>query len=66
MYLMPQAMLVQHFGPASAWSGPAITWGGMLGNWLAVMAGNLIGGSVLVGMSYHLIYRRTAPPSAKP
>lgn len=63
MYLMPQAMLVQYFGTASLAGGPLLSWSGMLGNWLAVIAGNLLGGSVLVGLSYHLIYRhRPAKP----
>lgn len=59
MYLMPLAMLVQHFGLANA-IGPAVTWAGMAGNLVAVIAGNVIGGSVLVGLSYYLIYRRHA------
>ncbi len=50
MYLMPLAMMVQSAGGAG---GPPVTWAGM--------AGNLIGGSVLVGLSYHLIYRRGTP-----
>ena len=55
MYLMPLAMMVQS---ADGAGGPAVTWAGMAGNLLPVIAGNLIGGSVLVGLSYHLIYRR--------
>ena len=61
MYLMPLAMLVQHFGPQA---GPAtaatVSWAGMLGNLVPVIAGNLLGGSVLVGLAYHVIYRRPA------
>ncbi len=58
MYLMPLAMLVQ---PAGA---PVlVTWSGMAGNLVLVIAGNLLGGSVLVGLTYHAIYgRRRAPP----
>ena len=56
MYLMPLAWLQQQSGAVPAM--PAITWAGMLGNWLPVMAGNLVGGSVLVALTYHLIYRR--------
>jgi len=62
MYLMPLAMLLQHFGPPALAAGPVVSWAGMLGNLLPVIAGNLVGGSVLVGLSYHLIYRR--PPRA--
>jgi formate/nitrite transporter len=75
MYLMPLAMLIQHFGPFSA-GADSITWGGMLGNLLPVILGNLLGGSVLVGLTYHVIYRRqatvgispnpTTPPHPKP
>jgi formate/nitrite transporter len=56
MYLMPLAMLLQQFGPLGAT--PAVTWGGMLGNLLPVIAGNLVGGSVLVGLTYYVIYGR--------
>jgi formate transporter len=62
MYLMPLAMLVQHFGVAPAAGGGLVTWGGMLGNLLPVIAGNLVGGSVLVGLTYHVIYGRTTRP----
>jgi formate transporter len=54
MYLMPMAMLLQQNGGGSA----AVTWAGMTGNLLPVIAGNLVGGSVLVGLTYHVIYRR--------
>ena len=66
LYLMPLAMLVQHFGPQA---GPAtaatVTWAGMVGNLVPVIAGNLLGGSVLVGLVYHVIYRRGAAANPK-
>lgn len=62
MYLMPLAMLVQQAQGLAAGQA-AVTWGGMGANLAAVIAGNLLGGSVLVGLTYHLIYRRSAPPS---
>lgn len=62
MYFMPLAMLIQHFG-ASAEGVAAITWSGMACNLAAVIAGNLMGGSVLVGLTYHVIYRRGPPPA---
>lgn len=65
MYLMPLAMLVQHFDPAAAGATP-VTWAGMAGNLLPVIAGNLMGGSVLVGLTYHVIYRRGAAPQDTP
>jgi formate transporter len=57
MYLMPLAMLVQQ-GSGLAAGQPAVTGAGMAANLLAVIAGNLLGGSVLVGLTYHVIYRR--------
>jgi formate transporter len=57
MYLMPLAMLVQLAGPAVPGQA-AVTWTGMTANLLPVIAGNLLGGSVLVGLAYHVIYRR--------
>lgn len=58
MYLMPLAMLTQYFDPALAGTAH-VTWAGMAGNLVPVIAGNLVGGSVLVGLAYHVIYRRT-------
>jgi formate transporter len=59
MYLFPLAMLVQWGDPSVGAS--AVTWAGMAGNLLPVITGNLLGGSVLVGLTYHLIYRRERP-----
>lgn len=53
MYLMPLAMLVQDPGAPTA-----ATWAGMGRNLVFVIAGNLMGGSVLVGLTYHVIYGR--------
>jgi formate/nitrite transporter len=57
MYLFPLAMLIQ-WGSGLAVAEIAVTMGGMLANLTAVIAGNLVGGSVLVGLTYHMIYRR--------
>ena len=57
MYLMPLAMLLQQSGGVPAGE-TVLTWGGMALNLAVVIAGNLMGGSVLVGLTYHLIYRR--------
>lgn len=62
MYLIPMAMLLQTFGDAGG--DPAITWFGFFNNLLPVLLGNMIGGSVLVGLVYHLIYHRI--PNRKP
>ncbi len=57
MYLMPLAMLLQSEAGVAAGQG-AVTAGGMAANLAVVIAGNLVGGSVLVGLAYHVIYRR--------
>jgi formate transporter len=62
MYLMPLAMLVQA-GSGVAAGESAVTLGGMGANLAVVIAGNLVGGSVLVGLTYHLIYRRKPQPA---
>jgi formate/nitrite transporter len=56
MFFFPLAMLVQAGGGAPAT--PPVTFSGMLGNLVPVIGGNLLGGSVLVGLTYHVIYRR--------
>ena len=61
MYLMPLAMLLQHGGLTGY---PAVSWSGMLGNWLPVILGNVLGGAVLVAGVYHVIYKR--PTAATP
>jgi formate/nitrite transporter len=58
MYLIPFAMLLQTAGNTGGGAG-AITWAGLFGNLAPVILGNIIGGSVLVGLVYHVIYRRT-------
>jgi formate transporter len=60
MYLMPLAMLVQQSAGVAAGQA-AMTWGGMAANLLVVIAGNLLGGSILVGLTYHLIYGTADP-----
>ena len=55
LYLWPLALLIQ--GDAA----PGVTWLGWGANLLPVVAGNLLGGSVLVGLAYHLIYPRPEP-----
>ena len=53
MYFVPLAMLVQ---PA----GGAIGWPGLAHNLVPVIAGNLVGGSVLVALVYWVIYIRSS------
>jgi len=57
MYLMPLALLVQSGGDAAG--AGAVTLAGMAKNLAFVIAGNIVGGSVLVGLVYHFIYGRS-------
>ena len=56
MYLMPLALLVQSSGVAA--DGTVVTVTGMLGNWVPVILGNLVGGAGLVGLVYWAVYLR--------
>ena len=58
MYFFPLAMLVQAGDPALAVH--PVTWSGLGANLLPVIAGNLLGGSVLVAMTYQVVYRRAS------
>lgn len=58
MYFIPMGWLIQQFGETSVQTS-AITLGGFLGNLIPVILGNLIGGSILVGLVYRIIYRHT-------
>lgn len=57
MYIIPLAMLEIAFGSANI-GAESVTWLGFFGNLLPVILGNLVGGSLLVGLVYHVIYRR--------
>jgi formate/nitrite transporter len=59
MYLIPLAMMLQSSG-VDAPGAVALGWSGLFGNLVPVIAGNLVGGSVLVGLIYHVIYLRDA------
>lgn len=62
MYLIPLAMLLQTFDNVEVGVG-SVTWLGFFGNLVPVILGNIIGGSVLVGLVYHVIYRRAPDPT---
>lgn len=57
MYIIPLAMLLQTFENIGVTSN-TVTWAGFFSNLVPVILGNIIGGSVLVGLVYHVIYRR--------
>lgn len=56
MYLIPLAMLLQAFGAAQGVE--PISWQDCINSLVPVVLGNIVGGSVLVGLVYHLIYHR--------
>jgi len=57
MYFFPMAMMIEAYGDVGTHT-DVISWMGMMQNLIPVIMGNLIGGSVLVGLVYHIIYRR--------
>lgn len=57
MFFIPLAMLLQTPENISAGS-VMITWPGFFNNMLPVVMGNIVGGSVLVGLVYYIIYLR--------
>jgi formate transporter len=65
MYLIPVGILVAAGGVTTTLDLSSLNWMGFLGNLIPVTWGNIIGGSVMVALVYHLIYRgsRTAQPS---
>ncbi len=65
MYFMQLALIIQYAEPATAMNvigaaGNTLTVSGMFGNLGPVILGNLVGGSIFVGLVYHLIYRVAA------
>lgn len=59
MYFIPMAMLLQ-YGGAVHETLSYVTWLDFLTHLVPVLAGNLVGGTVFVGLVYHVIYRRPA------
>jgi formate/nitrite transporter len=73
MYFMQLALIIQYFEPVAAANAlgaasNALSVAGMLSNLVPVILGNLVGGSVFVGLVYHLIYRvaAAAQPTTPP
>lgn len=62
-YLIPLAMLLQSIDGVGVAAGP-ITWAGFAGNLVPVILGNIVGGSVLVGLVYYVIYLRAPATKA--
>lgn len=61
MYFMQLALIIEWFEPSNAQS--LVTCSGMVGNLVPVILGNLVGGSVLVGWVYHVIYHPQHDPA---
>jgi formate transporter len=57
MFFIPLAMLLQSCDTIGV-NANTITLAGFFGNLVPVILGNIVGGSVLVGLVYHLIYRQ--------
>lgn len=60
MYIIPLAMLLQDGLAAPVAGAEIVNWTGFARNLTPVILGNLVGGSVLVALVYHVIYRRGA------
>lgn len=56
MYFIPLAMMLQSSGTVEVANAVGVL--GFLGNLVPVILGNLVGGSVFVGLVYHIIYLR--------
>lgn len=79
MYFIPIGMLIKTFAPQSFWELPALASAGLspasfpqlslsgflIGNLLPVTVGNIIGGSVLVGLVYWFVYLRKQKASVQ-
>lgn len=55
LYFFPMAWLLQTFDRSAE---VAVTWSGVIGNLVPVILGNIVGGGVLVGLVYYLVYLR--------
>jgi formate transporter len=66
MYFIPVAMLIRAVAPPAFWEGighvpsdyAAVDMAGFLGNLVPVTLGNIVGGTLLVGAVYWLVYLR--------
>jgi formate transporter len=66
MYFIPLAMLQQAAAPLAVPGADLIDTARMLRNLGIVIAGNIVGGSVLVALVYHVIYRRGGSTPRQP
>jgi formate/nitrite transporter FocA (FNT family) len=66
MYFFPMALLLKWHGLPLPPGGEAITVTGMVENLVPVIAGNIVGGSILVALIYWAIYLRGRVRPAEP
>ncbi len=72
MYFIPTALMVKTWGSSAFWEAikhtpadyPHLTLANFLSNLVPVTIGNIIGGAVMVGLVYWLIYLKDKPASA--
>jgi formate transporter len=71
MYFIPSGLFIKEWAPDGFWVGAGLgraqyrdlTWSAFIvQNLIPVTIGNIIGGSVLVGVVYWYVYRRDAGP----
>ena len=60
MYFIPMGMLLKSAGYTVA-NVDVVGWAGFARNMIPVILGNMVGGSVLVGLVYYVIYLRKNP-----
>jgi formate transporter len=66
MYFIPVAMLIRTVAPDAFWDAigqspadyAALDWAGLMGNLVPVTLGNIVGGTLMVGAVYWLVYIR--------
>jgi len=66
MYFIPIALFIKAGAPDTFWASigrtaadfPAVTWEGFVANLVPVTIGNIIGGSIMVGVIYWFVYLR--------
>lgn len=73
MFLLPFAMALKTWAPASFWADtataadafPHLTWTGIFtNNILPVTVGNIIGGGIMVAVFYTIVHKKIGPPKA--
>jgi formate/nitrite transporter len=67
MYFIPMGILLRDtLDPGAVAGAERLDWLGYVHNLIPVTLGNIVGGSVLVALVYHVVYKRGAAPVASP